>query len=276
MTASAPAAKPKTQTYYELLGVSYYASADDVRKGYERRLTALDRMRPEGVDDDLPPQARERSDTIAAYSTLKDGARRNAYNATLAAANAELATVRQLENNGGLIAPGSRDGFAQQASTPASSRANAVDSSPIVREAPVDLRAAAQERDAERTRQRAARGDHVDDREWADDATLGVRYVAMTLDTMAAYFVIVIVALLFSRLFAKATPWYLLSATTLFLLTSGLTLLYYIWGECGRHRATPGKRLMGLQVVRLDGAAGVGVDGRRRDTAYDWLAATFF
>ncbi len=129
MTAPTPAAK----SYYELLGVSYYASPDDVRKGCERRLAALDRMRAEGADDDLPEQAQARRDIITAYLALKDGARRNAYNAALAAANAETAAARARENNAGLTAPGwggvaparaQTSGPLSPANTPAAARAN--------------------------------------------------------------------------------------------------------------------------------------------------------
>ena len=265
--------KPTTLSHYELLGVSYYASADDVRNGCERALAALDRMRPDGVENDLPEHAVKRRAIMTAYLTLKDGVRRNAYNATLAAASAqraaaESASAREREDNAGWIAPGWGQAVASpgksaapssQASTLASARAHVVDSSPILREAPVDLRVAAQVRDAERIGQRAARGGDTDGAQWADDATLGVRYVAMTLDTMLVFILLALVAAVRGFLYANATPWYLTSSTKLLLIASALTVLYYAWGECGRHRATLGKRLMGLQVVRLDGVTGVGV-----------------
>lgn len=265
--------KPTSLSHYELLGVSYYASADDVRNGCERALAALDRMRPEGVQNDLPEHAVKRRDIMTAYLALKDGVRRNAYNATLAAASAqraaaESAAAREREDNAGLLAPGWGQAVASpaksaatlgRANTLASDRAHALDSSPILREAPVDLRAAAQVRDAERIRQRAARGGNIDDAEWADDATLGVRYVAMTLDMMVVFILLALVAAVRGVVFANATPWYSLSSTKLLLVTSALTVLYYAWGECGRHRATLGKRVMGLQVLRVDGVTGVGV-----------------
>ena len=239
---------PTPPSHYELLGVSYYASPDDVRKGCERRLAALDRLRPEGVKEDLPEQALARNDIMTAYLTLKDGVRRNAYNATLAAANAERAVPP----------PAQPAGLSNQATETAPARASDLSSSAILREAPIDLREAAQVRDAERIRDRAKRG-AAEDAHWAEDATLGVRYVAMILDTMIVFLLLALFAVARGLLLKNATPWYLLSATTLSLITFALTVLYYAWGECGRHRATLGKRMMGLQVVRMDGVTGVGV-----------------
>ena len=258
------------KSYYELLGVSYYASADDVRKGCERRLAALDRMRAEGVagvGDDLPEQAIARRNIMTAYLTLKDGVRRNAYNATLAASSAESATAHQRENSGGLIAPGweglgaqpaKSDTTFSQANSVVTVRTGDVAGSPIVRDAPVDLRAAAQLRDAERSRTWAERDDAVD-AQWADDASLGVRYVAMLLDTMMVSIIIALAIAVRSVVFANATPWFLLSATSWLAITTVLAVAYYAWGECRRHRATLGKRVMGLQVVRMNAAADVGV-----------------
>lgn len=228
--------------------MSYYASPDDVRKGCERRLAVLDRMRPEGVEDDLPEQALARSDIMAAYLTLKDGVRRNAYNATLAAASAERDAPPSAQSAG----------LSNQGNAPVPARANDLSSSAILREAPVDLRVAALARDAERIRDRAKRS-AADDAHWAEDATLGVRYVAMILDTIIVFILVALFAALRGLVFKNTTPWYLLSATTLSLVIFALTVLYYAWGECGRHRATLGKRMMGLQVVRMDGVTGVGV-----------------
>ena len=259
---------PAQKTHYERLGVSYYGSADDVRKGCERRLASLDRMRADGVDEDLPAQAAERREIMTAYMTLKDGVRRNAYNATLAAASAEHNAMRERENNAGLVTSGwsglgaqplKSDATFSEANSVTTVRTNNVAASPVIREAPVDLRAAAQLRIAERARNRDARGGDADDAQWADDATLGVRYVAMLLDTMAVCIIIALALALRSVLFANATPWFLLSGTTMFMGTSVVTVAYYAWGECGGHRATLGKRVMGLQVLRMDGLTRVGV-----------------
>ncbi len=126
-----------------------------------------------------------------------------------------------------------------------------------MREAPVDLREAAQVRNNEHIRDRA-QCSAADDAHWAEDATLGVRYVAMILDTMIVFMILALVAVVRSVVFKNATPWYLVSATTMSLVTFVLTALYYVWGECGQPRATLGERVMGLQVVRMDGVTGVG------------------
>jgi uncharacterized RDD family membrane protein YckC len=276
---------PTQKNYYQRLGVSYYASPDEVRKGCERRLAALDRMRPdgatgiertertehteraEGVADEPPEQAAERRDVMAAYMTLKDAARRNAYNATLAAASNEAKAERERENNAGLMAAG-WDGLAAQASKSGATlsqanadihvRTDAPAGRAVVAEEPVDLRAAAQQRMAERARAVAERGQDGDNSQWVDDATLGVRYVAMTLDSMIVTMLILLAIAVRGALFANATPWFLLGATPLILGACAVTLLYYAWGECGRHRATLGKRMMGLRVDRLDADADAG------------------
>ena len=271
MTPSVPASKTTQKSYYELLGVSYYASPDDVRKGCERRLAALDRMRAEGaegVDDDLPEQAAERRAIMTAYLTLKDSVRRNTYNATLAAASAEGKARQTTADNAGLVAAGwdglgaqpvkSETTFSQSNSV-ITVRTNDVTGNAVVREEPVDLRAAAQLRDAERARNVVERGEDAEDAQWADDATLGVRYVAMLLDAMILAIILILVVAMRSVVLTNATPWYLLGATTSWLGTSVLTVAYYALGESGRHRATPGKRMMGLQVVRMDGVTRIGV-----------------
>jgi DnaJ-class molecular chaperone len=97
---------PDSKTYYELLGVSYYANPDDVRNACERRLAALDRMRPEGVEVDEPAQAQERRDIMLAYLTLKDAQKKNAYNASLAAANSARDVAKARDADSGLSAPG--------------------------------------------------------------------------------------------------------------------------------------------------------------------------
>ncbi len=223
--------------------------------------------RVDGADDDLPEQAAERRDIMTAYMTLKDGVRRNAYNATLAAASAQPTARREHENNAGMIAPGwdglsaqpaKSDATFSQTNSVVTVRTHGVNDSAILREEPVDLRAAAQLREAERARTVTERG-VLDDAQWADDATLGVRYAAMLLDTMFVSIIIMLVIAARSLLSANATPWFLLSGTTILLGTSVLTVAYYAWGECGRHRATPGKRVMGLQVLRMDGVTRVGV-----------------
>ncbi len=205
-------------------------------------------MRPEGVDDDLPEQALALSDIMAACLTLKDGVRRNAYNATHDAASAERDAPPSAQSAG----------LSNQGNAPVLARANDLSSSAILREAPVDLRVAPLARDPERIRDRAKRS-AADDAHWAEDATLGVRYVAMILDTMIVFIRLALFAALRGLVFRNTTLWYLLCATTLSLVTFALKMLYCAWGECGRHRATLGKRMMSLQVVRMDGETGVSV-----------------
>lgn len=267
MTPPLSAALPVTRTCYELLGVSYYASADDIRKGCERRLAVLDRLRPEGVDEDAPPQAQERRDVMLAYLTLKDGQKRNAYNATLAAASAERAAAKARDAEtglsahgwGGATAQGKSHTAASFANTAATVRTDALAEAAILREAPVDLRVAAQARDAERNRQRLERSGDFDDARWAELAPLGARYVAMTLDSMIVTLLVVAFVAARSVMFKHAAPWYLGGATTVLVAGTLLTLAYYAWGECGVRKATLGKRMMGLQVVRADGVTRVGV-----------------
>ena len=272
MTPAPIAVDPTPRTHYELLGVSYYASADDVRTGCERRLAVLDRMRPEGVETDAPPQAHERRDIMLAYMTLKDGQKRNAYNATLAAASAERAAAKARDADSGLTAPGWSTSAGQAATSQGKPQATAnfgntvttvtTDqhaTAAILREAPIDLREAARARDAERTRQRLARSGDFDDSHWAEVAPLGTRYVAMTLDSMIVTILIVAFVAARSVLFKNAAPWYQGGSTTVVVAGTLLTLAYYVWGECGGHKATLGKRMMGLQVVRADGVTHVGV-----------------
>ena len=221
-------------------------------------------MRPEGVDDDLPEQALALSDIMAACLTLKDGVRRNAYNATHDAASAERDAPPSAQSAG----------LSNQGNAPVLARANDLSSSAILREAPVDLRVAPLARDPERIRDRAKRS-AADDAHWAEDATLGVRYVAMILDTMIVFIRLALFAALRGLVFRNTTLWYLLCATTLSLVTFALKMLYCAWGECGRHRATLGKRMMSLQVVRMDGETGVSVLRaaccvRRAAVRYGW------
>jgi uncharacterized RDD family membrane protein YckC len=257
----------KTKNYYELLGISFYASSDDLRRAVEGAL-----RRTESVGDDPnDPQiaadiAAKKRPIMQAYMTLKDPERRREYNASLTAKISEAARVA---NDAKAFATGANAGATVVASTSignpgvvigggassnaAKASAAHVTSTPAASAAPkyeaVDLRASIQ--------QRLNQGEVVIDDSvqpaMMGEAHLGVRFVAMLIDS------VVVTLFLWATMFVfvlKGGGSSVGVGLTLFVLLT--PLVYYSLCESGKHRSTWGKRWMGLRVYRSDGETPVG------------------
>jgi DnaJ-class molecular chaperone len=102
VTFRAATRDPERQTYYQLLGVDATATTADITRAYRQ---AMKECHP----DRLPPAQRERTEILCkhlnhAYATLKDPAKRKAYDETIRAAEVQ----EQIMNRyvGGLAGPG--------------------------------------------------------------------------------------------------------------------------------------------------------------------------
>jgi uncharacterized RDD family membrane protein YckC len=261
----------KQRTHYDLLGVSFYASEDDLRRGCESAL-----RRAENIGYGVEPNATElaqiaekRKQIMFAYAMLKDPARRAKYNAAIAT---QLARPSESAIDGVTAIKPNSNSNSNQSSTPAAfnvasgsaqstamvmsatvaqsniSKSASPQSSGFVKPEVVDLRASMQERAAAGISLGDSRNGSYDEREYAH---LGVRFTAMMIDGY------VLIALFF--LFLLITSASISSGRSgglsmfAFLILSLLTIAYYVVGESGKHRATWGKRWMGLQVMRSDG-----------------------
>jgi uncharacterized RDD family membrane protein YckC len=253
----------KTKNYYEMLGVSFYASSDDLRRGVEG---ALRRTESIGVDPNDPLVAADiaakKRPIMQAYMTLKDPERRREYNASLTAKTSETGGVVAESKAFAIGAAGAATTGNTNAShgvanadavtdaggpraTAASSRAT----QPLPKYEAVDLRSSMQ--------QRLNDGEVVVSLERTtldEPAHLGVRFVAMLIDSMIVmmlWMAFVLVGI-FKIGESSASPFFL----TLFWL---IPVAYYAICESGKHRSTWGKRWMGLRVYRGDGETPVGL-----------------
>ncbi len=249
----------KHKNHYEMLGISFYASNDEIQRAVE---SALRRTESIGADLNDPTVAGEiaakKRPIMQAYMTLKDPERRRQYNASLTAKISEAARVVAESK---AFATGTAAATSQATANPGVVIAGAVASAGAVNSesnAPVppskyeavDLRASFQQRANERE---AAAGESQ--QSFDLEALLGVRFVAMMIDLA------VITAFYLGCFFILLQFEDSESAVTLFIakvVLLGGPIAYYMFCESGKHRSTWGKRLMGLRVYRSDGETPVG------------------
>jgi uncharacterized RDD family membrane protein YckC len=257
----------KEKNYYEMLGISFYASADDIRRAVEG---AIRRVEGFAGDPDDPKAAAalatQKRPFMQAYMTLKDPERRRQYNASLTAKISEAARVASeakafatgaQANAAAVSTPHANAGVVigvNVASTAASSASQA--NSALARAAPparkyeaVDLRSSMQ--------QRLNEGDVVisSEKETLDEpAHLGVRFVAMLIDSVIAWLLMLVLVIAAVWMKGSSSP----AGVGLKLFVLLTPLVYYGLCESGQHRATWGKRWMGLRVYRSDGETPVG------------------
>ena len=284
------------KSYYDWLGVSFYASEADIRRGCEIALRNIDTQieasaaTTDPVDDGVATNPRrgalaeQRKRIMQAYMVLKDDARRKLYNASLA----EQATKqRDAEADAKELAALSTASTAQrtlqvdaqrtlgprephkvliesQWSRPsATSAPDRVVSS--VPGAPGTSAAANPERIdlLESMQARRASGELVNTMGGVRDdereyAHLGVRFTAMMIDTWFVMLMGFIFVVIRHLFTGSKSP--VLDAfsgvTSTALLAFAAT--YYVRCESGKYQSTWGKRWMGLCVMRTDGYESVG------------------
>lgn len=277
MTHPANATPPtavEPKTCYEVLGVTYYASADEVRRGWENALQKLEHetmLRLAGAPPD-GQAATERGAITHAFMTLNDPLRRREYNAWLASqTNPGRDQTESQEPLDRVAGTGAVSSMATRSAVHVVSddkshsvRANAlIPETPNfgpapTKEAPIDLRAGLGERQA---RAEDARSETYYGA--GDYAPLGVRFAAMVVDGVLLCFIGAVVlsvsAAVSRRNVADGDASFLAAfgvGSVLLLLVTGA--LYYAFGESGKHRATLGKWWLGIEVVRSDGETRVG------------------
>ena len=265
----------KQRTYYELLGTSFYASEDDLRRGCENALRRLDGG-GFGAEPDAAKAAdiaEQRRQIMQAYAMLKDPARRAKYNAALmaklagkdesatAAATASTTSCASTPNAIQTSAPVSSNTTPSATSRQPSAMATSASSAAMSARSPapsaipkpevVDLRASMQARIASGE----LPGGSNEYRSYGVEyAHLGVRFAAMMIDSfivLALTMAFVLIAVLFSFRGGAASTLPILFAVF-------IGAIYYMLCESGEHRSTWGKRWMGLEVVRSDGETSVG------------------
>jgi uncharacterized RDD family membrane protein YckC len=286
----------KERTYYELLGVSFYASEDELRRGCENALRRLEHFGLGAKSDaaKIAENAERRKQIIQAYAMLKDPPRRAKYNASIMAklarpdeaAVAPSATVShasefvQVSTNAApnpSAAP-TMSSFSAHTTSRADMRGAAPASASAAAAVAASTNAAATAPSSgaassfakpevidlrasmrERIAEGTALGDSRDGSyRDAEYAHLGVRFVAMMIDGA------IIMALSF--LFIVIKQVFGGSKNPLQDAASGATMLgllavastYYIRCESGKYKSTWGKRWMGLEVTRADSDEAVG------------------
>jgi uncharacterized RDD family membrane protein YckC len=257
----------KEKNYYEMLGISFYASADDIRRAVEG---AIRRVEGLGIDPGDPSAAAalaaQKRPFMQAYMTLKDPERRRLYNASLTAKISEAARVASeakafatgahagnatvgatLPGNPGVVI-GANATNNQTSSAPAALGAHESVASPAPKYEAVDLRSSIQQRLKEGEMLPSRERDSLD-----EPAHLGVRFVAMLIDSA------ILTSFFFAAIFVLVLKGSASSLSVGFTLLIWLVpLLYYGLCESGKHRSTWGKRWMGLCVYRSDGETPVG------------------
>lgn len=267
-----------TKNHYERLGISYYASEADVRRGCESALRKLDQQSggqfdgfaldaaqsdlPAPPDPPVPPDPRraalaeERKKIMLAYAVLRDDAQRKRYNASLAEAAtkareavAETQALAELMAKSVVVTGAST--FADAPTGRPATPAVATTSKPEA----IDLRESMLQRRAAGELINPMKGVLDDEREYAH---LGVRFTAMMIDTamvMLLGFVFVLLRQVFGGSRSPVLDAFsgVTSAALMLLATT-----YYMCCEAGKYRSTWGKRWMGLIVMRMDGDEPVG------------------
>jgi uncharacterized RDD family membrane protein YckC len=246
------AGKPKT--YYELLGVSFYASEDDIRRGCESALRRLDQFGVPSADQDpqkLAEIGEKRKKIMQAYMTLKDHERRQKYNAALTAklatANAALSDVKT--GNLGVAVGPANVAKASPASTPS------VQSTALPKHEAVDLRETMAQRRNDPNEPKYSQQFDADDREYAH---IGVRFTAMLIDTaivMVMGFAFIVLKQVFG---GSHNPMRDAFSGVTVLGLFALATTYYVRCESGKYKSTWGKRWMGLEVSMADSDEAVG------------------
>lgn len=283
------------KNYYDLLGISFYASEADIRRGCESALRAIDLQigprasHTEAASDGATADPRQtalveqRKKTMQAYMVLKDDARRKRYNASLAeAASKQRDMEADAKEIAALIAATgaqyAKNAVAQRAperehhtapcenqwSIPSATAAHTLAAAKTLttpatpasaNPEQIELLASMQARRASGEPINTMGGVRDDKREYAH---LGVRFTAMMIDiwfVMLMGFVFVVIR---HVLTGSRSPVFdaFSGLTSTALLVSAAT--YYVACESGKYQSTWGKRWMGLCVMRSDGYESVG------------------
>jgi uncharacterized RDD family membrane protein YckC len=254
--------EPKEKNYYEMLGISFYSSIDDIQRAAEN---ALRRCETIGADPNDPAVAAEiaakKRPIMMAYATLKDPEKRRLYNASLSAKISEAARVANplgsssmsstsIASNASTATSAAKTvGALQSSPSAAALNATANTTAPTAKYQAPDLRSSIQQRLDEGEVVYSHTNDTLN-----EPAHLGVRFVAMVIDSVivtSLWFAIALIAVLKGGGSAPGAGF-----MVVFWM---IPIAYYAICESGKHRSTWGKRWMGLRVCRSDGETSVGL-----------------
>ena len=286
------------KNYYDWLGISFYASETDIRRGCESALRAIDLQIEASASNSVtvapadgastdPRQialAEQRKKIMQAYMVLKDEARRKRYNASLAEEAtkqrgrevdakeiAALIAATASQHAPKTVAQSALDQreqhtapYENQWSRPSATAAHTQAAARTLTALATPATANPEQIDLLASMQaRRASGELVNTMGGVRDdereyAHLGVRFTAMMIDTGFVMLLGFAFVLIRHLLTGSRSPVYDAFSGVTSTALLVFAATYYMRCESGKYQSTWGKRWMGLCVMRTDGYESVG------------------